>query len=84
MKILLQHTRTLLYVRTKETWCRNELEARDFQHSQKAIEFAHGNNIQSVQIAVILGGGEENVVAPVPPRFHASTPMCAGGGLTAR
>lgn len=72
MKILLQHTRTLLFLRTRETWTRSDFEARDFQHSQKAIEFAHGNNLQDVQIAIVLGGGDENVVAPVPPRLQAT------------
>ena len=66
MKILLQHTRTLLYVRTADTWTRNEFEARDFQHSQKAIDFAHANNLRDVQIAVKFIDAHYDVVAPLP------------------
>ena len=71
MKILLQHTRTLLYVRSNETWTRSEFEARDFQHSEKAINFAHEHNLQDVQIAVKFVDAHYDVVAPVPPALKA-------------
>lgn len=71
MKILLQHTRTLLYVRSNETWTKSEFEARDFQHSQKAIDFAHEHNLQDVQIAVKFVDAHYDVVAPVPPAPQA-------------
>ena len=81
MKILLQHTRTLLYIRTAEVWTRNEFEARDFQHSQKAIEFAHTNNLTDVQIAVKFIDGHYDVVAPLPamqaPPAAVSPPRAA-------
>jgi len=75
MKILLQHTRTLLYVRSNETWTRSEFEARDFQHSQKAIDFAHGHNLRDVQIAVKFVDAEDDVVAPVPPVSRVTAPI---------
>jgi aryl-alcohol dehydrogenase-like predicted oxidoreductase len=80
MKILLQHTRTLLYVRSNETWTRSEFEARDFQHSQRAIDFAHEHNLQEVQIAVKFVDAHYDVVAPVPPAPRAaaiSAPIAA-------
>jgi hypothetical protein len=66
MKILLQHTRTLQYLRTEEAWTRSEAEARNFQHSQKAIDFAHQHNLTEVYIAVKFPGGDADVVAPLP------------------
>ena len=66
MKILLQHTRTLLYLRTADAWTRNDSEARTFQHSQKAIEFAHENNLTDVYIAVKFPDHQDDVVARVP------------------
>jgi hypothetical protein len=66
MKILLQHTRTLLYLRSSDGWTRNDSEARTFPHSQKAIEFAHEHNLTDVYIAVKFPDQHDDVVAPVP------------------
>lgn len=71
MKILLQNTRTLLYVRSTDSWTRSEFEARDFQHSQKAIDFAHAHKLQEIQIAVKFVDPAYDVVAPVPPVAQA-------------
>ena len=69
MKILLQHTRTLQYFRTVEGWTRSETEARNFQHSQHAIDFAYEHNLTDVYITVKFPGSEaDDFAAPLPAR----------------
>lgn len=70
MKILLQHTRTLLYLRARDAWTRNQIEAQDFRHSQAATDFAHQHKLRDVQLAVMFPGSED-VVVPLPPRRAA-------------
>lgn len=65
MKILLQHTQTLQYLRGDTTWTRKDAEAYNFQHSQKAIDFARANNIKDVYVAVKFVDGED-VAIPLP------------------
>lgn len=67
MKILLQHIRTLLYVRSLGNWTPNPHDAFDFQHSQRAIEFAHQHGLTAVQIAVKFIESEFDEVFPVQP-----------------
>jgi len=52
MKILLQHARTRLYVRGLGDWTASPQDAFDFQHSQKAVDFALQHALTGVQIAV--------------------------------
>ena len=67
MKILLQHKHTLQYWRADETWTRHHSEARNFFHSQKAIEFAHEHNLMEVYVAVKFPGGDSHdIAAPLP------------------
>jgi hypothetical protein len=66
MKILLQHTRTKLYVRSLGNWTANPLEAFDFQHSQRAIDFAREHGLTTVQIAVKFIDSEFDEVFPLP------------------
>jgi hypothetical protein len=66
MKILLQHTRTQLYVRSLGNWTANPLEAYDFQHSQRAIDFARQHGLSAVQIAVKFVDSECDEVFPLP------------------
>jgi len=66
MKILLQHARTRLYFRGLGDWTANPHEAFDFQHSQKAIDFAHQNGITGVQIAVKFFDSPFDEVFPLP------------------
>jgi hypothetical protein len=66
MKILLQHTQTLKYLRADRTWTRHDSEARTFLHSQRAIDFAFENNLTDVYVAVKFLGGDPDVVAPLP------------------
>ena len=74
MKILLQDTRTLLYVRTPGSWTRSEFEARDFGHSQKAIDFAYEHHLEDIQIAVKFVDSAFDEVAPLPPLGQPALP----------
>lgn len=66
MKILLQHARTRLYVRGPGDWTLNLHEAFDFQHSQKAIDFAHLHGLTGVQIAVKFIDSQFDEIFPLP------------------
>jgi hypothetical protein len=67
MKILLQHNRTLHYLRPNNTWARSASDARNFQNSQTAINYAYENNLLDVYIAVKFVGNEsDDVVIPLP------------------
>jgi hypothetical protein len=69
MKILLQHNRTLQYLRLNNTWARSASDARNFQHSQAAIDYAYENNLLDVYIAVkFIGDESDDVVVPLPER----------------
>ena len=72
MKILLQHARTQLYLRSLGNWTANPLEAYDFRHSQRAIDFARDHSITGVEIAIKFRSmeGEETFAIPV----HATEP----------
>ena len=67
MRILLQHTRTQLYLRGLGDWTANPYDAFDFQHSQKAIAFARDHGLTGVQIEVKFVDTEFNEIAPIPP-----------------
>ena len=66
MKILLQHVRTQLYLRSLGNWTPNPGEAFDFRHSQSAIDFTREHDLRGVQIVVKLKsrGGEETFPLP--------------------
>ncbi len=74
MKILLQHVRTQLYVRGLGNWTANPVEAHDFQHSQRAIDFARDHGLTAVQIAVKFVDAQFDEVFPLPP-VTLSTPQ---------
>ena len=66
MKILLQHGRTQLYLRSVEDWTPDPNQAFDFGSSQRAIEFAREHYIVSAQIAVKFVDPEFDEVFPMP------------------
>jgi len=70
MRILLQHARTQLYLRGLGDWTANPYDAFDFQHSQKAIDFARDHRLSGVQIAVKFIDSEFDEVAALPPLAH--------------
>jgi hypothetical protein len=73
MRILLKHIRTQLYLRSLGNWTMNPYEAHDFQHSQRAADFARENGLTGVQIAVKFADSPMDEVFPLP----ASTPVVA-------
>ena len=77
MRILLQHARTGLYLRGLGDWTPNPYEAFDFQHSQKAIDYACKHGIIGVQIAVRFVDSECDEVVPLPAAVNS-----ANGQLT--
>jgi hypothetical protein len=70
MKILLQHGHTQLYLRSLGNWTSNHYEALDFQHSQRALDFARDHNIVGVQIVVKFVDPQLDDVVPLPPRSN--------------
>jgi hypothetical protein len=66
MKILLQHNRTLLYLRADKTWTRYLADARNFEHSEAAINFAFENNMMDVYVTVKFPGDPDAVAVPLP------------------
>jgi hypothetical protein len=66
MRILLQHVRTQLYLRSLGNWTVEPLEACDFRHSQRAIEFARLHSVSGVQIAVNFMDDEFDEVFAIP------------------
>jgi hypothetical protein len=77
MRILLQHIRTQLYLESPGNWTANPLAARDFQHSQKSIDFAREFNIADVQIAVKFTDSQFDEVVPLP-LFQTASQKSAG------
>ena len=77
MKILLQHARTQLYLRSLGNWTANPLEGLDFQHSQRAIDFAREHSIGGVQIAVKFTDSEFDEVVPLPQGEKSASRMLA-------
>jgi hypothetical protein len=74
MKILLQHARTQLYLRKLGDWTDNPQEAFDFQHTQRAIDFARNHKLAGVHIAVNFVDCECDEVFPLPP-FASPSPV---------
>jgi hypothetical protein len=72
MKILLQHARTRLYVRGPGDWTSELHEAFDFQHSQRAIDFAHQHGLTGVQIAVKFIDSQFDEIFPLPVAMAAA------------
>jgi hypothetical protein len=66
MRILLKHIRTQLYLRSLGNWTMNPYEAHDFQHSQRAADFARENGLTGVQIAVKFLDSPMDEVFPLP------------------
>ncbi len=77
MKILLQHTRTQLYLRSLGNWTPDPLAAYDFRHSRRATDFAHQHAIGGVQVAIKFLGEELNEEFAIPISEISSPPMMA-------
>jgi hypothetical protein len=59
VRVLLQHARTQLYLRSLGNWTPDPLEGYDFRHSGRAIEFARQHAVTGVEIAVWSDDREE-------------------------
>lgn len=66
MRILLQHVRTQLFLKSLGNWTANPYEAFDFEHSQRAIEFAEKNQLQGIQILVKFIDSQFDEAVPLP------------------
>lgn len=73
MKILLQHARTQLYLRSLGNWTADPREAYNFQHSQRAIDFAREHSITGVEIAVKFLDSEFEETFAIPTHVAAAT-----------
>lgn len=71
MRILLQHVRTQLFLKSLGICTATPYEAFDFEHSQRAIEFADKNQLQGVQILVKFIDSQFNEAVSLPA--HAPT-----------
>jgi hypothetical protein len=73
VKILLQQTRTQLFLKGPSSWTANPYEAFDFEQSQRAIEYASNNQLQGLQIVVKFIDGQFDQVVPLPDTCTTST-----------
>lgn len=67
MKILLQHARTGLFFRGLGDWTASHADAFDFQHSQKATDYAHDHGLTGVLIAVKFIDSQYDETFPLLP-----------------
>lgn len=67
MRILLQHVRTQLFLKSLGNWTANPYEAFDFEHSQRAMDFAAENGLNGVQILVKFIDSQFDEAVPIPP-----------------
>ena len=72
MRILLQHVRNQLYFRRMGVWTSNPHAAFDFEHTERAIQFAFTHSLQDVQLVVKFADAECDQVVSMPE--HAPTP----------
>jgi len=73
MRILLQHVRTQLFLKSLGNWTANPYEAFDFEHSQRAIDFADQNQLQGVQILVKFIDSQFDEAVQLPAAHTTST-----------
>lgn len=77
MKILLQHVRTQLYLRSLGNWTADPRQAYDFKHSRRAIDFAREHSVTGVQVAVKFIDNEFDEVFAIPVHGAESAPATA-------
>jgi hypothetical protein len=68
MKVLIQNCVTRLYLcnGTKEEWCADSVEARDFLGGAAAIKFAVHNRLSGCQLIMKFNGSKEyDLVIPL-------------------
>jgi hypothetical protein len=78
MRILLQHIRTQLFLKSLGNWTANPYEAFDFEHSQRAINFAEHHRLQGVQILVKFIDSQFDEAVQIPAANPTSLPSRQG------
>jgi hypothetical protein len=70
MRILLQHTKTGLYLDDSGAWVKDINQALDFGNSQRAIEYARTNHILEAHVVAAFPSGPhlECVYFPIESR----------------
>ena len=66
MKILVQSSRTLKWLRRMDVWTDNVQEAFDFQHSQRALDFIRRHHLSFVQLVVAFPDANSDVTVRLP------------------
>ena len=66
MKILVQSSRTLKWLRRMDVWTDNMQEAFDFQHSQRALDFIYRHKLTFVQLVVAFPDPNSDVTVRLP------------------
>ena len=66
MRIFLQHSKSALFFQGAGTWTRDMNVAFDFEHSQRAIEYAHSQRLAGTQIVVVFIDEDSIETVPVP------------------
>jgi hypothetical protein len=66
MKILVQSSKTLKWLRRMDVWTDNVQEAFDFQHSQRALDFIYRHKLTFVQLVVSFPDPNSDVTVRLP------------------
>jgi hypothetical protein len=59
MRIVLQHIKSALYFQGPGTWTRELIEAFDFGHTKRAMEFARRHRLTGLQVIVAFVDSEQ-------------------------
>ena len=65
MKVVIQSTRTLKFLRADHSWEQNVTEALCFQTSMRALDFCIRHKLQDIQILLRFHDGTPDVILPV-------------------
>jgi len=74
MRILLQSSRTLKWLRRMDVWTDNAQEAFDFQHSQRALDFIYRHKLTFVQLVVCFPDPNSDVTVRLLHTERERTP----------
>jgi hypothetical protein len=79
MRILVQSSRTLKWLRRMDVWTDNKQEAFDFQHTQRALDFIYRHKLTFVQLVVAFPDPNSDVTVRLPhtERERAPDPKTA-------
>jgi hypothetical protein len=65
MRIVLQNYITNLFLRTGEKWTENIQDARPFQHSYEAIDFATFAHLRDLQVVITFPQRSYDIIVPL-------------------